>query len=164
MIALRHLASQRPVQGAAAVAIAATLLAASAAVAAIRLEPAPTPLPEASTSVATLQNAAGTPNELIDEAVAASPFTPSRQQVAAVPASPDAAPSYGTQAITLVGTVVGDDGDSFVLVASGNGPAKVVRVGGLFEGHRLRSIGQASAVFTNVQTGERLELRVPRSR
>jgi hypothetical protein len=163
MSALRHFGGDQRVRAALGVAVASAALLALAAARAIRLDPLPAPGTDSPASVAMLQAGERTPTAAIEEAVAAAPFTPGRTPASSVEPAV-VPPALGGQTIVLVGTVVGADGDSFVVVSAGAGPVKVLRVGGEFEGYRLRSIGQASAVFMNTHTGGRVELRVPRSR
>lgn len=127
------------------------------------LSPAPLPQPAGTrpSQAGAVQEGQRTPNHLIEGAIAAAPFTPSRE-VASTPQAATPGRSPQVQDVELAGTVVGDD--SFALVSVGGGAARVVRVGAMIGGYRLRSIGQGRAVLTRVSDGERLELAVPRSK
>jgi hypothetical protein len=161
MILLRHAFAYRAVQAAAGLLLLSFFAATLALARAVRLDPLPAPTSESPMSTAALRGSARTPNDLIDGAVAAAPFTPAREAVTSqlVPS-----PRMPDQQLQLLGTVVDSDGDSFVLVSATGGPARVVRVNETIAGYRLRSISQGGAVFSRMTDGERVELRVPRSR
>ena len=141
------------------VAIASTALAR-----ALVLEPVPVVKREPTLRYASLQGGARTIPGLLDGAAAAAPFSPTRQ--ATIPAAEAAVPTEVVSALQLVGTVVpsGNEAGGFVLVSVNGERARMVRLGESIAGHRLRSIAQASAVFTRNDDGARVELRVPRSR
>lgn len=128
---------------------------------AVILAPPPRPRATQASPIGAIQQGRRTPNHLIDGAVAAAPFTPSREPLPEAPATATERP-FGAGDIQLAGTVVGDD--SFALVGVGGAAPRVTRVGDRVGGYRVRSIGQGKAVFTKISDGERLELAVPRSR
>lgn len=130
---------------------------------ALSLAPLPQPAGTRPSQAGAVQQGQRTPNHLIEGAIAAAPFTPSREPGSG--SSPPAAEPDGPTPVAdlqLVGTVVGED--SFVLVSLGGATPKVARAGGTVGGYQLRSIGQGRAVFTRVSDGVRLELAVPRSK
>lgn len=163
MIALRRALSAPFAAASLAILVAALVLAGAAVARAVATEPPPSPEHEAPVRFATLQGGSRTPVAYIDDAVAAAPFTASREAVEPVTQVPEAA-AQPTVALQLQGTVLGGDGDSFVLIATEGAVGKVVRVGDTISGYRLRSIGQGSAELTEITSGKRIELRVPRSR
>lgn len=162
----RHMLASRFVLLSLGALVASTALAATALARALVLETPPIARREATLRYATLQGGARIPADLLEGAAAAAPFSPTRQAIA--PPAEAGAPHQEVGALELVGTVVssgsGSDAGGFVLVSVNGESAKMLRVGESIAGHTLRSIAQASAVFTRNDDGARVELRVPRSR
>jgi hypothetical protein len=159
---MRHAFANRAVRAAAGLLLLSVILTTFALARAVQLDPLPAPTNEAPIVTVALHGSARTPNNLLEGAVAAAPFTSAREPLTSrLEPSP---PMSNAQQLQLVGTVVDSDGDSFVLVSATGGPARVVRVNETIAGYRLRSISQGSAVFSRMTDGERVELRVPRSR
>lgn len=164
MTSLRHVLSSRFVVASLVALGASTTFAAVALARAVVIEPLPTVEREPTLRFATLQGSPRMPLDVIEGAAAAAPFSPTRQPSG--PALEAAAEPETAIALELVGTVVSQakGSDGFILVSVNKEAAKMVRVGDAIAGHRLRSISQASAVFTRIVDGMRVELHVPRSR
>ncbi len=162
---LRQLLATRVVQAALGVVAASATLAAVAVGRALSLEEMPVASRELPLSFATLESGPRTPAELIEQAVAAAPFAPNRRPNASRAQSSVSAPTMvdDTQ-LQLVGTVVDSTAGSFVLMTVPGQGTKVVRPDQVVGGLRLRSIEPGSATFTRVSDGDRVVLRVPRSR
>jgi hypothetical protein len=96
----------------------------------------------------------------LDSALQRDPFEPlgAPQQIASAEVVPQAAAPAAQP--RLVGTVV-RGAESFVVMAMPDGPIKVVRVGERAGDLRLRSVSAGSAVFDDINGGERITLRAP---
>jgi hypothetical protein len=109
-------------------------------------------------------------DDLLDAAIDRDPFSPTREApdsrygvaVAAPVTIPSISPAEAPSTLHLVGTVVDEGGDSFVLCQIGPSPARILRVGQKIGTFELRSITQGGATFVT-NTGDRLELRIPRA-
>jgi hypothetical protein len=169
---LRQALAIRAVQASLAAVAASGLAAAAAVMNAVRIDEMPVAARELPLSLASLELGPRTPVELILQAVAAAPFASDRRLGASSPAAESPASSAESPALAafdagqvmLVGTVVDSVAGSFVLVAVPGQGTRVLRVDQVIGGLLLRSIEQGSATFTKVSDGERVMLRVPRSR
>lgn len=163
MTSIRRVVAARPVRVMLALLAASMTFAIVALAGAVRLEPSPQPTDEPRMAWPAVQQSDSASSDLIIQAVAAAPFSATREPPTTEETMEIAPASQGLAQLELVGTVVDPERGSFVLVSTGGAPPKVVRVGETIAGHRLRSIGQATAVFSRSADGERIELRVPRS-
>jgi hypothetical protein len=96
----------------------------------------------------------------IDSAAARDPFEPlgAPQQLASAEVVPQAAAPAAQP--RLVGTVIRET-ESFVVMAMPEGTIKIVRVGERAGDLRLRSVSTGSAVFDDINKGERVTLHSP---
>lgn len=162
-MSVRRVVAARPVRAMLGLLAASMTFSIVALVDAVRLEPSPEPTDELRMAWPAVQVNDSTSSELIIQAVAAAPFSATREPPTTEESMEIAPVSQGPAQLELVGTVVDPERGNFVLLSAGGAPPKVVRVGETIAGHRLRSIGQATAVFSRSADGERIELRVPRS-
>ena len=163
MTSVRRVVAARPVRAMLGLLAASLTFSIVALVDAVRLEPSPEPADEPRVAWLAVQTNDSTSSDLITQAVAAAPFSATREPPIIEESMEIAPVSQALAQLKLVGTVVDPERGSFVLLSAGGAPPKVVRIGETIAGHRLRSIGQASAVFSRSADGERIELRVPRS-
>lgn len=162
MIHLRQMLTHRGVQASVAAFVAALLIAIAATAGAVQLEPLPAPAAEGPWKLIAQQGRNRVSADALEDAVAAAPFAPNRE-LEGYEANVTAAAADSAD-LQLIGTVVDVQNGSFVVVSVRAASPRILHPGETFAGYRLHAVLPGNAVFTRVDGGERITLRVPRSR